>query len=206
MIARYLIGYSRRPQGYILGEASGETSRYLHSPAPKDCFINSREIQLIVARLQGFAAKRLETMARIVLSNYKETYKSIAKTIGSYQCARLIQAIEDDEDGVKHLVSDYTGTVKVRNCRDIVEGTVIATLLDGIYPNEDTGNHVAIFVKKNSDGITVFDQYPGKEPGERPIRYKGAANARIEKTLPDGTKKRVLAMSNDGDFYYVVEV
>ena len=147
-----------------------------------------------------------EMTSRIVLPNYLATYGSISEGIGSQQCARLIQAIEKAELGCQTQVSQYRGTVKVRVCADIVPGTVIATLLDGTYPNEDIGNHVAIFVAKLENGIRVFDQYVGRSPGQRDIRYRGGQTTRGDKTLPDGTVRRnVLLLSNDADFYYVVE-
>jgi len=71
--------------------------------------------------------------------------------------------------------------------RGIITG--FATFIGGIYPNQAHGNHAAIYVSHDEQGITVWDQWRGRSVTQRTIRYKAGDND----------------PSNDADFYYVVE-
>ncbi len=50
-------------------------------------------------------------------------------------------------------------------------GTVIATFLNGHYPNK-TGWHAAIYISHNDNGIWVWDQWKGKHVHKRFIRTR----------------------------------
>ena len=50
-------------------------------------------------------------------------------------------------------------------------GTVIATFKNGRYPNK-TGHHAAIYIKHDSSGIWVWDQWLGKPVHKRLIRFR----------------------------------
>lgn len=70
------------------------------------------------------------------------------------------------------------------NQNKIEPGTLIATFVDGKYPNKPTGNHAAIYIdairddRGNLRGITVFDSWSNRDdgPGYRPIYFKGNPN------------------------------
>ncbi len=87
------------------------------------------------------------------------------------------------------------------NESNIPRGTAIATFVDGRYPNNSTGNHAAIFLRKTHDGIEVMDQYKSKgKVSPRPIRYKSAEEIAAEK------KAGKYKPSNDAACYSVVKV
>jgi hypothetical protein len=76
----------------------------------------------------------------------------------------------------------------------IAKGTAVATFVNGKYPNKPKDNHVAFFISKDADGITVMDQWTSKPTiGSRKMRFKGK-NA-------DGTFKDP---SNNGDALSVI--
>lgn len=76
----------------------------------------------------------------------------------------------------------------------IAKGTAVATFVNGKYPNKAKDNHVAFFISKDADGITVMDQWTSKPTiGSRKMRFKGK-NA-------DGTFKDP---SNNGDALSVI--
>ena len=51
--------------------------------------------------------------------------------------------------------------------------TAIATFNDqGRYPTNDTGQHAAIFVRKEGTTLIVWDQWAGQPVNSRPIRDK----------------------------------
>src|SRR5258708_37211834 len=71
----------------------------------------------------------------------------------------------------------------------ISKGTVIATMVDGHYPNHAHGNHAAIYLSHDVHGIVVLDQWTGHPVSRRTIHpHGGHANA-----------------SNDADAFYVLE-
>lgn len=61
---------------------------------------------------------------------------------------------------------------KVRGA-DILTGTAIATFVGGIYPNHPHGNHAAIYVEQNTEGLAVWDQWNGQPVHKRQITFKG---------------------------------
>jgi len=62
-------------------------------------------------------------------------------------------------------------------------------MVDGHYPNHAHGNHAAIYLSHDSQGIRVWDQWLGQPVHERVIHYHGGSGS----------------PSNDGDKFYVVE-
>jgi hypothetical protein len=74
---------------------------------------------------------------------------------------------------------------------DIARGTVIATFDDkGKYPTDHLGQHAAIYLSKNAQGIQVLDQWDKQgQVKPRTIKFH----------QPKGTRR-----SNDGDTFYVV--
>jgi hypothetical protein len=89
---------------------------------------------------------------------------------------------------------NWRAGLRVRDARigQIEKYTAIATFNEnGRYPGRPTGNHAAIYLSHDSNGITVIDQWEGKPtPSKRKISFKG-------KSAGDP--------SNNGDFFYVIE-
>src|SRR5262245_24931625 len=110
----------------------------------------------------------------------------LGKKVGTGQCVAYVQA-------AAHAPSTGTWTagilVKTSGIGVISKGTVIATMVDGHYPNHSHGNHAAIYLSHDSHGIRVLDQWSGQPVHERTIGYHGGSGS----------------PSNDGDAFYVVE-
>lgn len=103
--------------------------------------------------------------------------------VGTGKCVDFVR-----EASGAPTTSDWVEGQKARGSQ-LKPGTVIATFQDGRYPNNSTGNHAAVFVSQNSDGLIVWDQWRGQSVHKRLIRFKGGEGS----------------PSNDGDAFYVVE-
>jgi hypothetical protein len=108
------------------------------------------------------------------------------RAVGTGQCVAYVQTCSSAPN-----TSQWRTGVRVRDAAvgSISKGTVIATMVDGHYPNHDHGNHAAIYLSHDSAGIRVLDQWLGHAVGERTLYYHGG----------NGNP------SNDGDMFYVVE-
>ena len=108
------------------------------------------------------------------------------KKVGTGECVAYVQAA-----AMAPSTSQWAAGVKVKDAAQglISRGTVIATMVDGRYPNRSTGNHAAIYLSHDDNGIRVLDQWRGHSVSERVIRYKGGLGS----------------PSNDGDAFYVVQ-
>lgn len=106
------------------------------------------------------------------------------KVVDNGQCVRFVQVAAN----VPHT-SSWTQGEHVKESSYISPGTALATFINGVYPNNDHGNHAAIYISHDATGIKVWDQWKGKAVSTRTIRYKEG----------DGDP------SNDGDFFYVIE-
>lgn len=85
----------------------------------------------------------------------------------------------------------------VKGNTGIKKGTAIATFVDGEYPNLAHGNHAALYVSQDANGITVVDQWEGlPKPHKRVLGFKG-------KTA-DGTAWE--DPSNNGDAFSIIEL
>jgi hypothetical protein len=82
---------------------------------------------------------------------------------------------------------------KVRGSKTIKKGTAIATFVNGRYPNKKHGNHAALYVSQDKDGIRVVDQWTGKLPGYRDLPFLGKK---------DGA---YIDPSNNGDAFSIIE-
>jgi hypothetical protein len=83
----------------------------------------------------------------------------------------------------------------VRDNKTIKKGTAIATFVNGRYPNEKHGNHAALYVSQNSDGIVVVDQWTGKDAGKRTLPFLGKND-----------KGAWIDPSNNGDAFSIIEL
>jgi hypothetical protein len=110
----------------------------------------------------------------------------IGKKVGTGQCVALVQAAAGAPS-----TGSWTAGIKVKTSGIgiISKGTVIATMVDGHYPNHSSGNHAALYLSHDAQGIRVIDQWSGQVAHERTIGYHGGSGS----------------PSNDGDAYSVVE-
>jgi hypothetical protein len=107
-----------------------------------------------------------------------------SKSVGSGQCVALVQAWTGaPSTGV------WTEGVKVKGNHTLDKGTAIATFVNGHYPNHSTGNHAAIYISQDEQGIRVVDQWSGHTPSERILHFRGGSGS----------------ASNDGDAFSVIE-
>ncbi len=106
------------------------------------------------------------------------------RTVGSGQCVALVQKAA----GVPHT-STWTAGERVKGAGIIRAGTAIATFFDGVYPNKSSGNHAALYISHDGNGIRVLDQWTSHAASERTIRYKPGDED----------------PSNDGDRYFVID-
>lgn len=110
----------------------------------------------------------------------------VGKSIGSGQCVAYVQKAAGAPS-----TGGWRAGVKVKGAAlgTIQKGTVIATMVDGLYPGNATGNHAAIYLSHDAEGIQVVDQWVGQPVHYRTIRWNGGQGS----------------PSNDGDAYYVIE-
>ena len=78
---------------------------------------------------------------------------------------------------------------KVKGALTLQTGTAIATFKNGVYPNNASGNHAAIYMSQDAMGIWVYDQWIGQPVHKRLIRFKGGVGSAVD----------------DGDAYSVIE-
>ncbi|MDN2658224.1 BPSL0067 family protein [Neptunomonas phycophila] len=65
--------------------------------------------------------------------------------------------------------------IQVRgNASEIVSGTAVATFENGVYPNRSHGNHAALYISQDSQGIWVMDQWTSKPSiSKRKMLFRG---------------------------------
>jgi hypothetical protein len=92
------------------------------------------------------------------------------RKVGTGQCVAYVQAAAHAPNtGVwkagEQVLKATPGT--------ITKGTVIATMVDGHYPNHAHGNHAAIYLSHDAEGIRVLDQWLGQAVHYRTIHNHG---------------------------------
>lgn len=113
----------------------------------------------------------------------------------NHQCVELIQHYVRVGQAATWQQGD-----KVLGNNTIVVGTVIATFVNGRYPNHGSGNHAAFYLGQDAGGIWVMDQWKDDV-------WKPKVSKRYIKKLPrggvrsDGTYFR---MSNNAEAYFIV--
>lgn len=108
------------------------------------------------------------------------------KKVGSGECVALVQ----EAAGAPHT-SYWKKGKQVRGDTSLSKGTAIATFDgNGRYANRSTGNHAALYVSQESNGIWVYDQWRAQgSVRKRLIRFRGGSGS----------------ASNDGDQFSVIE-
>ena len=109
----------------------------------------------------------------------------VGQKSGSGQCVEFVRACTHAPPSSVRRQGD-----KVRGNLSIQRGTAIATFnAHGLYANDSTGNHAAIYDSQDSSGVWVYDQWVKQgSVQKRQISFRGSGSA-----------------SNDGDAFYVVE-
>ena len=110
-----------------------------------------------------------------------ESYEG--QVVGSGQCVDFVKAASGAPQ-----TSLWKEGVKVKGAI-ILTGTAIATFIGGEYPSHAHGNHAAIYVSQNTDGLVVWDQWTGQPVHQRTIHFRAGA----------------VDPSNDGDAFSVIE-
>lgn len=109
--------------------------------------------------------------------------KHAGKIIGDGQCVAFVRSCSGAPPS-----SQWREGSRVRGA-GLSSGTAIATFVNGKYPDENTGQHAAIYIKQDTMGIEVWDQWVGQPVHKRVIQFKGGQGSR----------------SNDGDAFSVIE-
>jgi hypothetical protein len=105
------------------------------------------------------------------------------KVVGHGQCVDFVK-----EAAGAPQTSLWKEGEKARDAA-LQSGTAIATFINGAYPSDPHGNHAAIYVEQNDEGLVVWDQWTGQPVHKRTIRFQGASHD----------------LSNNGDAFSVIE-
>ena len=101
----------------------------------------------------------------IIARNFRKLTKPVGWGEHKGGCAALVQHYGCNS------VPFWSEGAPVKGNQLIKEGTCVATFENGIYPNRETGNHAAIYISQTAGGVRVYDQYTGKSPGERMMKF-----------------------------------
>jgi len=107
----------------------------------------------------------------------------IGRPAGTGQCVDLVKIACE-----LGATSTWREGERVRGNTTIRSGTAIATFSNGTYANQPTGNHAAIYLRQDNEGIVVVDQWSGQVAQERRIRFK----------------RGIGSPSNDGDAFSII--
>jgi hypothetical protein len=98
------------------------------------------------------------------------------------QCVRLVQMVMQKQGKPMGPTNSWSPTTHVSPGASIPRGAVIATFVNGKYPQGKTAKHAAIFIEKVPGGIRVVDQnLPkkyGSKVGSRIIKFNNEAGGR----------------------------
>ena len=109
---------------------------------------------------------------------------------GNGQCVTLVR-----HHTAAPASSTWNEGAMARGTDGIAKGTIIATFVNGHYPNMSSGNHAAFYISQDAHGIAVIDQWAtSPHITKRVLRYKGKKS--------DGS---YVDPSNNGDAFSVVE-
>ena len=109
------------------------------------------------------------------------------QVIGAGYCVDFVTAAA----GVP-LTAAWQEGAEVRGNAQIARGTAIATFeSDGSYTSE-SGNHAAIYLHQDDDGIWVYDQWQGQPVHKRLIRFDGGSGAKWGSKSNDGRRFAVI--------------
>jgi hypothetical protein len=94
---------------------------------------------------------------------------SNSSLVSTGSCASLVQHYTRVGSTSKWTKGDF-----VKGNETIKKGTAIATFVDGKYPNAKHGNHAALYVKQDTKGIWIVDQWESlPKPHKRKLEFLG---------------------------------
>ena len=114
------------------------------------------------------------------IASKPESFKD--QVVGDGQCVAYVKAASGAP-----ATSQWKEGAKVKGA-SLAKGTAIATFVNGKYPNNESGQHAAIYIKQDAAGIEVWDQWKGQAVHTRKIAFKGGNGS----------------LSNDGDAFSVI--
>ena len=112
--------------------------------------------------------------------------------VGSRQCVALLQKYA----GASTASNWRQGEVVFGNAM-LKAGTAIATFVKGRYPNQNHGNHAALYVSQAIDGIYIADQWKAKG--------KTMISVRLIRSLGKDKKGNYVHASDNADAFFVIE-
>lgn len=115
------------------------------------------------------------------------------KLVGKGDCVDLIKALVPGLMGLP--TSMWRPGKRVLDTTALLPGTAIATFVNGRYPDNDSGQHAALFMAYAGKSIWVMDQWKNDTK-------KKAVSARIIRPPPP----RTVSLSNNPAAFYVIEV
>ena len=108
--------------------------------------------------------------------------------VGNGQCVALVQHYAGAP-----VTANWRQGILVRGATDLIKGAAIATFENGRYSNNAHGNHAALYISQDAEGITVMDQWTSKEAvSSRKILFKGK-----------NRRGKIVDPSNNGDAFHV---
>lgn len=109
------------------------------------------------------------------------------RVIGAGYCVDFVKVAA----GVPRTAAWQEGA-EVRGNPHIAPGTAIATFeSDGSYTSK-SGNHAAIYLSQDEDGIWVYDQWQGQPVHKRMIRFDGGSGAKRGSKSNNGRRFAVI--------------
>ncbi|WP_434623590.1 BPSL0067 family protein [Azospirillum sp. B2RO_4] len=124
----------------------------------------------IISKVSDGVQKAAEHMSMYIASD-PDSYVKAGKAVGSGQCVALVQKATGAPP-----TSQWIKGPDVWGNATIPVGTAIATFINGKYPSMSSGNHAAIYMGQDKDGIHVIDQWLGHKPSKRTISIKSKSS------------------------------
>lgn len=109
-----------------------------------------------------------------------ENYLEQEEVVGNGECVSLVKQLAMAPPSSLWREGEKISGL-ISSGRLLREGTVIATFVGGRYQNMGHGNHAAIFIRRVAGGIEVFDQWRGRKPGKRILRFSRPASAGVQR-------------------------
>jgi hypothetical protein len=108
--------------------------------------------------------EEIEAMPPYVCLN-PDTY--LTKVVGNGQCVVFVKVAA----GAPETSAWMEGTKIKKGDPPLPKGTAIATFVNGKYPNHQHGNHAAIYIGQNNEGIQVYDQWAKTDKKTGAVTY-----------------------------------
>jgi hypothetical protein len=113
--------------------------------------------------------------------------------VGKGDCVELIKELVPGLQGKS--TTAWRQGARVLDTTALLPGTAIATFVDGRYPDNESGQHAALFVAYAGKAIWVMDQWKGDK------RKPAVSMRMIYPKPPQGG-----SLSNSSQAFYVIEL